>query len=198
MKLMSLFRQLVLIAITMTPGSLVWAQWELDNTRSSVNFVSIKNDSVGEVHGFSSLIGFIGASGNVQLTIDLNSVETKIDVRDDRMREMLFETARFPSAKVTAQVPPEVLAAAAEGGTVTADLPLTLSLHGMEQSLTVAVVVVGDGDGYMRVFSARPLLLNAADFGLDKGITALREIAGLQAISNSVPVTLQLVFVPAQ
>lgn len=189
------FRHVLLAMCLLAPCGAVWADWELDNTRSVVNFISIKNDSVGEIHSFASLVGFIGASGNVQMTINLDSVETLVDVRNERMRELLFETVKFPAAQVTAQVDPVVLAEAAKGGIMTAELPITLSLHGQEKTLTIPVLVVGEGDGSLRVFTARPVVISAADFGLESGVTALKEIAGLQAISNAVPVTLQLLFV---
>jgi polyisoprenoid-binding protein YceI len=188
-------RHLLLAMCLLATCGPAWADWELDNTRSVVNFISIKNDSIGEIHSFASLVGFIGASGNVQLTINLDSVETLIDVRNERMRELLFETVKFPAAQVTAQVDPAVLAEAARGGIVTADLPVTLTLHGQEKALTIPVLVVGEGDSSLRVFTARPVVITAADFGLESGVTALKEIAGLQAISNAVPVTLQLLFV---
>lgn len=186
----------LLVALCLLPGQAL-AQWELDSERSTVNFISIKNDAVGEVHRFSSLLGFIGADGKVQVTIDLNSVDTLIEVRDDRMRKLLFETVKFPAARVNAQVDVAVLETAAAGGTLSAELPFTLSLHGLEQTLTAPVLVIGGGDGRLRVVSARPILLNAGDFGFEAGIAALQEIAGLKAISNAVPVTLQLVFEPA-
>jgi polyisoprenoid-binding protein YceI len=188
--------QLLAVALLLVTGQ-VWAQWELDTEKSSVNFVSIKNGSVAEIHSFSSLVGYIGAEGNVRLGIDLISVETLVPIRNERMREMLFEVVKFPAANITAQVDPAIIAAAAEGGVVSADLPVTLSLHGQEQALTVPVVVVGEGDGRLRVFTSRPVIVNAADFGLDGGVTALREIVGLKSISTAVPVTLQLVFIPA-
>ncbi len=194
--IVKLVGQLLAVALLLVTGQ-VWAQWELDTEKSSVNFVSIKNGSVAEIHSFSSLVGYIGAEGNVRLGIDLISVETLVPIRNERMREMLFEVVKFPAANITAQVDPAIIAAAAEGGVVSADLPVTLSLHGQEQALTVPVVVVGEGDGRLRVFTSRPVIVNAADFGLDGGVTALREIVGLKSISTAVPVTLQLVFIPA-
>ncbi len=188
--------KLLMVALLLVTGR-AWAQWELDNGNSSVNFVSIKNGSVAEVHSFTSLVGYIGAEGKVRLGIDLNSVETLIPIRDERMREMLFEVVKFPTVNITAQVDPAVIAAAADGGVLSVDLPVTLSLHGQEQVLTIPVVVLGEGNGGLRVFTSRPVIVNAADFGLDGGVTALREIAGLKSISTAVPVTLQLVFVPA-
>jgi polyisoprenoid-binding protein YceI len=180
------------------PSGEVWAQWELDNGKSVVNFVSIKNDTVAEIHSFTSLVGYIAIDGKVQLGIDLDSVETLVPIRNERMRELLFDTAKFPAANISAQVDPVLLAAAVSGGVVSADLPVTLSLHGIELALTVPVVVVGEGDRRLRVLTARPVMVNAADFGLGAGVTALREIAGLKAISAAVPVTLQLVFIPAE
>ena len=192
-----IFRRMVLALILLVPSGVTWAEWELENSKSAVNFVSIKNDSVGEVHTFSSLVGYIGADGKVHLTIDLASVETLIDVRNERMRELLFETVTFPTATVTAQVDQALLDTAAAGGTVTTELPITLSLHGQEQPMRVAVVVVGEGGERLRVFTPRPVLINAGDFGLAAGVAALQKVAGLEAISNAVPVTLQLLFVPA-
>ncbi len=79
---------LILAMLLLAPCGMAWAEWELDNSQSAVNFVSIKNGSVGEVHSFASLVGYIGAAGNVQLTINLDSVETLIAVRNERMREL--------------------------------------------------------------------------------------------------------------
>ena len=188
---------LLVVFALLLPGSAALAQWELDNARSTVNFVSIKNDSVAEVHSFSSLVGYIGLDGKVQLDIDLGSVETLVPIRNERMRELLFETVKFPMASISAVVDPAIIATVAQGGVVTTDLPVTLSLHGQDKSLTIPVVVVGEGDNHLRVLSSRPVVINAADFSLDGGVTALREIAGLKSINTAVPVTLQLVFVPA-
>lgn len=192
------FKHLVLALLLLAPCGVAWADWELDNTKSVINFVSIKNDGVGEVHRFTSVVGFIGAAGNVQLTINLDSVETAIAIRNERMRELLFETVKFPAAQLTAHVEPALLAEAAKGGVVTAEVPVTVSLHGKEKTLTVPVVVVGEGDSNLRVFTAHPVLINAADFGLESGVSALQQIAGLKAISNAVPVTLHLLFVQAK
>jgi polyisoprenoid-binding protein YceI len=187
----------LLILLLLLPCGSAWAQWELDNTRSVVNFVTVKNASVGEINSFSSLVGYIGAAGKVQLTISLDSVETLVPIRNERMRELLFETVQFPAATISAQLEPALLTAAAEGGVLTADVPITLTLHGHEKALSMPVIVVAEGDGRLRVFSARPVLVNAGDFGLEAGVAALQKIAGLQSISNAIPVTLHLLFVPA-
>ena len=180
--------------LLLVPAGAAWAQWELDGTQSAVNFISVKNDSVAEVHSFASLLGYIGADGKVQLTINLDSVETMVPVRNERMREMLFDTVKFPAATVAATVDPALLAAVKEGGTVTTDLAATLSLHGKEKALTIPVVVVGEKGGQLRVFTSHPVIVNAADFDLEAGVAALQAVAGLKAISTAVPVTIHLEF----
>lgn len=173
------------------------AQWELDNSRSSLDFLSIKNDAVAESHHFIEMVGFIGSEGNVQVGIDLDSVETLIPIRNERMREMLFQTMDFPAANIHSQVDPEILAVVADGGVVTTDIEVVLSLHGQQATLSVPVLVSGGEGSLLRVISARPVVVNAGAFGLGAGVEALREVAGLNAISSAVPVTFNLVFVPA-
>jgi YceI-like protein len=194
-KLLRTFQHLVVGALFVAASAMAQADWELDSANSTINFVSIKNNGVAEVHSFSSLQGYVGAAGNAQVTIELESVQTMIDIRDERMREMLFETVKFPLATVSAEVEPGMLAMAAEGGVVTAELPVTVSLHGQEKVLNAALLIVGESENRLRVISAAPVLVNAADFDLTAGVAALQKVAGLQAISTAVPVTLQLQFV---
>ncbi len=187
-------QQWLLVIVLLIPFGSAWADWELDSTQSAINFISIKNDSVGEVHSFTSLAGSIGATGQVQIVINLNSVETLVEVRNERMRGLLFETVTFPAAQITARVDPTMLAAAVDRGVITTSVPVTLALHGQEKTMTIAVVAVGEGDGSLRVFTPRPVIINASDFGLEKGVAALTTIAGLQSISSAIPVTFDLQF----
>ncbi|MEQ9396294.1 YceI family protein [Haliea sp.] len=173
-------------------------QWELDNSRSSLDFLSIKNDAVAESHHFTEMVGFIGSEGKVQIGIDLDSVETLIPIRNERMRELLFRTMDFPAANVHSQVDPAILAVVADGGVVTTDIEVVLSLHGQQATLSVPVLVSGGEGSLLRVISARPVVVNAGSFGLGAGVEALREVAGLNAISTAVPVTFHLIFVPAE
>lgn len=189
----------VVTALVLVVGTTTaWAQWELDAARSSVNFTSIKNDSIAEVHRFAALQGSVGKDGKVQLVISLDSVETLIAIRNERMREMLFETVTFPTASVSAAVAPELLATLADGVTVATDLSFTLALHGAEKSFTAPVVLTGESGGGIQVFTPAPVIVNAAEFGLEAGVAALQSVAGLKAISTAVPVTVHLVFTPSK
>ncbi|MFT6957520.1 MAG: polyisoprenoid-binding protein YceI [Halieaceae bacterium] len=197
MYLLKLITTAITAGILFTVSLAASAQWDLDNSRSTVNFISVKNSRIGEAHSFTSLVGYIGADGKVQLGVDLDSVETMIPIRNERLRELLFDTVRFPAASITSQVQPEMLAAVAEGGVVTTDISVNLSLHDHTVVLDIPVVVIVDGSGTLRVLSSQPVILDAKQFGLVDGVTALREIAGLKSISTAVPVSIYLVFVPA-
>lgn len=188
-----MLKPVLLLALLLLP-TLALAQWEIDSDSSAINFISIKNDIVAETHSFGSLVGYIGGDGKVELAIDLDSVETLIPIRNERMRELLFETRQFPTANLSAQVDPGILQAASQGGVVNTVVQVGLSLHGQDALLEVPVVVVGDDGQSLRVVSARPVIVNAGDFGLEAGVTALREVAGLKTISTAVPVTLNLLF----
>jgi len=52
------------------------AAWDLDAERSTVQFLSVKNASVAEVHHFTEVSGGIDDDGQATVTIDLASVET--------------------------------------------------------------------------------------------------------------------------
>ena len=179
---------------TLTTSVGASAQWDLDNDRSVLNFISIKNASIAETHSFKSLSGHIGKEGNTHLNIDLASVETLIEVRNERMQSMLFETAKFPTATITAQVAPEILnELAAAGGTAVTEIPVNVSLHGVDATLTASVTVFGDQESF-RVVTTRPIILSAKGFGLGVGISALQEVAGLANIATAVPVSFSLLF----
>jgi len=189
------FKHLVLALCLAAPAGAAWADWELDNTRSLVNFVSIKNNLVGENNTIKALEGSIAVDGKAMLTIHLNSVETLIEIRNERLRELLFETAKFPAATVSAQVDPALFAASSGGGVTQIDLPFKLALHGREKDLSAFVSVVVEDDGGLVVTTTHPVLLNASDFGLEGGVEALRKVAGLDSISYVIPVSMQLRFV---
>lgn len=164
------------------------ADWVLDNSQSALYFVSIKKDNVAETHTFKTLSGTITQAGQGSLNIDLTSVSTHVDIRDQRMREQLFDTSKFATATVSVDLSKTGVKPGIQSANV------TLDLHGVKKDIaaTVAITEVGNT---VQVATVAPILLNAADFDLAAGITALREIAELPSISNVVPVTFFLSFV---
>ncbi|CAI8372532.1 MAG: Uncharacterised protein [Halieaceae bacterium] len=166
------------------------ADWMVQDT-SQIGFVSIKNNSIGENNAFQRVSGSISEAGMVAVAIDLTSVETGVGIRNERLQTMLFDVASFPSATVKATLSPAQVMALRGGGTVTESVALDVSLYGTTVSKTAELLVsVLDDD--VRVTSTQPIMITAQDFGLESGVAALQKIAGLSAISRSIPITVDL------
>ena len=172
-----------------------WADWTLDPARSHLAFISIKAKDVAEVHTFNEIKGSISPDGQASIALMLDSVETLIPIRNERMREILFQTTDYKEAVLTAKIDPAAIKAIPPGAIATITAEGTLTLHGQTQPMTLLVQVAKVSDNTVMVASARPLVVDAAKFGLTDGVEKLREIAGLAAISNAVPVSFVLTFV---
>ena len=175
-------------AILMSPLAL--ADWQV-GPGSQVQFVSIKNNSIGENNVFEHVTGSISDAGHVAVSIDLTSVETGVGIRNERLQSMLFEVAKFPTATVQATLSASQLDALKAGGSVSETVKVTVSLHGMRVDKLAALSVGVSEDG-LRVTSTQPIVVTAQDFGLESGVAALQAIAGLNAISRSIPITVDL------
>ena len=128
------------------------------------------------------------------MTIALGSVETLIAIRNERMREMLFEVANYPKAILTAPVAQGTVEALAPGESVEQRLTGTLSLKGAGIPLEFSVRVSRQGPDAVRVESLGPVMVSAEQLGLAAGVEALRAIAGLNSITPMVPVSFSLLF----
>lgn len=178
------------------PVSRALADWVLDPGESTLHFVSIKKGAVGEVHAFRKLEGSVSGLGAAVVQVNLDSVDTGVEIRDERMRKMLFETERYPLATLTAKVDANMLKALKPGERRLLPLKFSLKLHGVVRSFEAPVIVTGLADGALAVHSRRPVIVNAADFGLEQGVEALRKVVELPSIAKAVPVTFDLVFRP--
>ena len=185
------FALICAVAALLSP--LAQADWQV-GPGSQVQFVSIKNNTIGEVSHFETLAGTVTDAGEVEVRVALDSVETNIGIRNERMKKMLFEVGLYPEAVITAQLNAEAIAAMSQGGVASA--ALIIDLHGQtvtkDASLSVAVTDQG-----VRATTTQPILLSASEFGLEGGVAALQAVAGLNAISRVVPVTVALQLVPA-
>lgn len=180
---------LALLAVSTAASAL-----KVDSDHSRVSLISTKvladgASSVTELFTFDSLAGSVDENGMATITIDLGSVETGIEIRNERMGELLFETDTYPEATVTAQLDD----AGFNAGSCMLELDLTLDLHGEQSTYTVPALVSADEQSVM-VVSQQPVLLDASDYELQGGIGKLAELAGLLHIPTTVPVSFSLTF----
>ena len=181
------------LAMSALLSPLAFADWQI-GPGSQVQFVSIKNNTVGEVSHFETLSGSVTDAGDVEVRVVLNSVETNVGIRNERMKTMLFEVGLYPEAVITAQLDAEAIATMSDGGV--ANVALQIDLHGQtvtkDAQLNIAVTDQG-----VSATTTQPILLTAAEFGLEGGVAALQAVAGLNAISRVIPVTVTLQLVSA-
>lgn len=179
--------------LTLLASAQAAAQWTLSADDSSLSFISVKAEHIAEVHSFARLSGEIDSGGEAVVSIDLTSVQTGIDIRNERMQSMLFNTDMYPRAQVSADVDAAALSSMAVGESAVLEVPLAINLHGEVLTLSAPLRVSQVQDG-LRVDTLAPIIVKADAFALVDGIESLREIAGLPSISRSVPVSFSLLF----
>jgi polyisoprenoid-binding protein YceI len=187
---LSMFPKLVILLSGVGFTVPVQADWTVSDS-SRIGFVSIKNNRIGENNAFERVSGSISESGQVAVSVDLSSVETGIGIRNERLQKMLFEVASFPTASIDAALSDSQIVALRAGGARAESVSVNIRLHGKTVSKTANVSVSSSG-GDVRVTTTQPIVITAQEFGLESGVAALQQIAGLNAISRSIPVTVDL------
>jgi len=181
-----------LSAAILFSGAAVADTWTLDGENSRLAFGSVKKDKIGEVHNFENLSGAVAADGSVTVDIDLTSVQTNIDIRNERINEHVF--GGMAAAKLTAQLDMDALNAIAVGGMSTVDIEGTLAFLGQSVDIEAEMFVVRVSESQVLVTSNDMLFVSAEDLGISAGIDKLMELAKLPGITRTSPVTVRMVF----
>ena len=159
--------------------------WTLQPEASAIRFQSIKNDTKVESSSFATFSGGIAPDGSAGITVLLDSVDTKIDLRNVRMRFLFFETFEHPEARISLTLDPAEFANLAQVRRKTVSVPFDMSLHGITRTLQAELAVTQLGDGLVSVASAAPVSIAIADFGLEGGIKKLEEAAGVRIVPSA-------------
>ncbi|SEA38880.1 YceI family protein [Alkalimonas amylolytica] len=185
----ALFSSLALLVSLSTQAS-----WQLDNSQSRLDFVSLKNEVAAEVHQFSQLKGHWQDDGSLSIEIAVAGLQTHIPIRDDRMWQYLFQLDDYPLITATGTVSPDAVADLAVGSSKSLRVPLQLTIVGQSQRVQSEVLVTRLGESTIQVHTQAPVMVNGAQFGLTEGLNRLRDLAGLQSINPMVPVTFTVRF----
>jgi len=172
----------------------VQAQWTLDGKASAFHYVTSKNAAVTEVNTISGLQGGITEQGLATLELDLATVDTAVEIRNERMRDLVFQVADFPKATVSITINTSELETMPAGMPVSGTYTANLSLHGVSQELAAELELVKTSSNTLLVSLARPLIVNAATFGLADGVEQLRTLAGLTTINPNVVIDFRLLY----
>ena len=171
--------------------------WTLDPQHSFLSFITTKDASISDHHGFSQLTGAVDGDGKAWLRIGMASVESNIDKRNKRIREHLFEVVEYPEAIASLSLPAKLLEQLKVGESFTRSMNVRLDLHGQNRVVRAELYVLQLRPDVVEVSTSQPLIINAHEFGMQNGLLKLIELAGLKSIAIEVPVTFRLRFVPA-
>ena len=166
--------------------------WHVQADKSFVTFTSTKNETIVENHRFGKLGGVLKESGDLEVAIDLLSVDTKIPIRDDRMRTILF--ADFGQASLAAGLEKSIADGIAAGDVSESVLQAVLTMNGQSQEILLPVSFSVENGEVTAIATGQ---LDVADYGLAEGVDKLKSIAGLASISTLVDFTAEIVFAQA-
>lgn len=176
------------------PAPLTEGSWALDAAGSRFTYVSIKAGEVAETNRFPRLSGSVAPDGTASLEIDLASVDTGAELRDERMRDIFFQVADNPKATVTAKLDPAAFAGLAVGQSIARPLKASVTIKGVTSDVATDVLVTRVADGRVTVVPTAPVIISTDMFGLTDELGELRAMAQLPSITPAVPVTFMLAF----
>ncbi len=187
---MTLKTYLFAAALTLAPAFA--SAWTLQTEMSAVSFGSIKNDYVGEAHSFGDVSGSVSESGAVAVKIGLASVETNIEIRDERMISKIFGDAA--SATLNAQIDMAAMDKLQVGEGMVMDVAVTLNFLGAQTPFEASMFVMRLTEDKVLASTNAPVYLATEDLGIDAGVSALQEIAGLDSITRVTPFSARFIF----
>lgn len=153
--------------------------WTLDTSVSELRFMSIKKGNLAETNNFATISGLITQDGKAQIRILMDSVDTKVDLRNVRMRFLFFETFLHPEATITVDLDPEQLTDLHNTRRKMIDVEYTVSLHGVTVTNTAEIAVTLINNDRVTVSTTTPIAVTLAEHNLEAGRQKLQEAANV-------------------
>jgi outer membrane protein OmpA-like peptidoglycan-associated protein len=198
---MRIVRIIVWAVVALTEGSqsagaqdFLNEDWVLNPAQSNVYMQTEKLENTIEKHRFTSIEGNVTKEGDATIKVDLNTLDTGIDLRNVRMRFLLFETFKFPSAVVTAKIDKSKLSELATRTRINYPLRVRVDLHGIVQEFDIPVEIARINDTAVSVSAIKPVEVAAETFGFMSGIGKLADAMGGIRIAPSASISFDLTF----
>jgi len=169
------------------------ALWTLSPNDSSIVYGSIKKDVVGETNHFKHFSGHIDNDGQVMVNIDLSSVDTAIDIRNQRMIKYVFGE-KNTQATLSTSLDNDMLTSLKIGTLSTIDIEGILHYSDKKIPIDTTMIVIRLSDERIMAITDGMIMIKADTLDINTGIDKLMELAGLPGITRVSPVTLRLVF----
>lgn len=165
---------------------------------ASVGFLSSKINkqlgSITEQSRFTASKATLDKQGAFKMEVDLGSVNTGIEIRDQRLKDWVFEVAQFAKADISGQVDAAAVNKLALGETLRLKQPLKLDIHGQTLDLEADLSVQRVSADKIEVATLSPVLLDIKQMNMEKGVAQLVEVMGLTTIVGQIPVSFHAEF----
>lgn len=186
---------LLVVATLFSVASFAQTKWNVDAMHSSLNF-AVKHSGISFVDGrFDKYEGsFTGnaedlSKGTFNFTVDINSINTAVEMRDNHLKSAdFFDAAKYSSMTFESK-------SITKKGANNYELKGNLTIKGITKPVTFKLVYGGllkdDGQGNTKLGFQATTTINRFDFGINYDPTS-------QGIGKDVNINVNLQFVQAK
>lgn len=193
-KIKSMIGVIAIMAVTTLTSNQALADWTLDASNSNISYGTIKNGMIGENNTFKTVSGTIDNDGHIDISINLASVDTQLELRDERMRDIVFKVAEYATANLTGDMNLQAHNDQEVGTSRVIEATIGLELVGQKVEHDVMLVVTRLGENKVMVVPHGVIFIDVEDYDLLDAIEELRNLAGLDTIETVVPMSFYLTF----
>jgi len=176
-------------------SSAAYADWILDAENSNISYGTVKNDMIGENNTFKTISGHLNNDGQIDIEIDLSSIDTLIEIRDGRMRDIVFKVSENATAKLSGQMDLKVYDNQEIGTSRIIETTVSLELVGQKLEHDVKLLVTRLAKNKVMVTPHGVMFIDADDYDLVDAIEILRNLAGLDSIASVISMGFYLTFI---
>ena len=176
-------------------SSAAYADWILDAENSNISYGTVKNDMRGENNTFKTISGHLNNDGQIDIEIDLSSIDTLIEIRDGRMRDIVFKVSENATAKLSGQMDLKAYDNQEIGTSRIIETTVSLELVGQKLEHDVKLLVTRLAKNKVMVTPHGVMFIDADDYDLVDAIEILRNLAGLDSIASVISMGFYLTFI---
>jgi polyisoprenoid-binding protein YceI len=192
---MTSFSRYLLAMTFVSLSHTAFAAWEVQPEVSSVQFVTTKAGQAGvggisEVQKFTQFSGTLSDAGKLEFAVTLASVQTGFEIRDERLKTMLFKVVETPKATFSADMNSNLIDKLAMGQSSDLEIEGKFTIGGQTKPMKAALRVTRLSATQLQVVTRESLVVNLNDYGMKTGVEALREIMGLNFVASVAPIQL--------
>lgn len=168
--------------------------------QGTINLITMKNGTVEVPGRFERVAGEITLSDvdawqgiDGEVTVDLSSWNSDLELRDSRVKELFFEVADYGEATLSLSGLTGLSSAGLPvNSTVKVSMRGQLALHGATRDLSIPVAIKRTGREAFQVTTPEPFEVKISEFDYGEPLAALIKECAHESISDVVKVSVDL------